>query len=419
MEQLPFLTDLTILLIVGIVCTVLAKKLQISNVLLLILAGIGLTQIPYPERTLFQFPPAFLTIIATITLVIVLFDSSARFKWKIVDQVTGKALKLATVFLIVNAFLLSIAVSYIFEIKNLFLILIFSATMAATSADVSLTMLKKYSTHKIVEILRIESIINTPLTVLIPFIIIDLMKTIKVEGSLVIITTLFEQLKPFITQFVAGIGAGVLVGLILGKIIKQGFNEKFSPLILLTAALLTYVLAENLGGNGVLAVTVMGLFFGNYYIKQNDDMYSFSTLFGNILMILVFMLVGIGMKINTISKDFFVNSLILFGIYLIIRLLCVYISFSDDNYNFKEKLFMTVNMPKGIAVATVAFALAAHIAAYPEMTVILDLIVLFILYSIFLSTLFIRFGDYFPTTSSDDEHATEKKKSKIISKYMK
>src|SRR3989338_7856369 len=255
MEQLPFLTDLTILLIVGIVCTVLAKKLQISNVLLLILAGIGLTQIPYPERTLFQFPPAFLTIIATITLVIVLFDSSARFKWKIVDQVTGKALKLATVFLIVNAFLLSIAVSYIFEIKNLFLILIFSATMAATSADVSLTMLKKYSTHKIVEILRIESIINTPLTVLIPFIIIDLMKTIKVEGSLVIITTLFEQLKPFITQFVAGIGAGVLVGLILGKIIKQGFNEKFSPLILLTAALLTYVLAENLGGNGVLAVT--------------------------------------------------------------------------------------------------------------------------------------------------------------------
>ena len=119
MEQLPFLTDLTILLIVGIVCTVLAKKLQISNVLLLILAGIGLTQIPYPERTLFQFPPAFLTIIATITLVIVLFDSSARFKWKIVDQVTGKALKLATVFLIVNAFLLSIAVSYIFEIKNL------------------------------------------------------------------------------------------------------------------------------------------------------------------------------------------------------------------------------------------------------------------------------------------------------------
>ena len=155
--------------------------------------------------------------------------------------------------------------------------------MVGTSPDVVLSMLKNEK-HKIVEFLRIESIINTPLTVLMPFILLDLYNTLNLQE--VIFSKLLEQLKPFITQFVVGIGAGVLIGLIISKVMKKAYSETLSPLALVTAALLTYILAENLGGNGVLAVTVMGLLFGNFYVKQKEQLYSFSTIFENSLLIL-------------------------------------------------------------------------------------------------------------------------------------
>lgn len=403
MESLPFLTDLTIILLVGIICTVLARYLRISNVLLLIFAGIGLTQITVPGRTLFNFPPAFLAIIAIIALVIIVFDSSARFKWKLVDQLTGKALKLATVFLFVNAFLLSIAVSYIFHVDNLFLILIFAATMGATAADVCLNLFKSHTGNRIIELLRIESIINTPLTVLIPFIILDLMKALSAEnqGSALLLNTLFEQLKPFISQFVVGIGAGVLIGLILGKIFKKGVSDSFSPLLLIASAFLAYILAEHLGGNGILAVAVTGLFFGNYYVEQKKELYSFSMLFGNFLMILVFILVGIGFKIEGITQTFFLNSLKLFGVYILIRFLAVCISTLHDKITFKERLFMTFIMPKGIGVATVIFALSTQIAVYPELKSIIDLMVLFVLYSLVLATITAPFTQFWLGKTSD------------------
>ncbi len=396
MESLPFITDITIILLTGILGTVLAKYLKISNVLVLILAGIGLGYVSFPGRKLFDFSPDFLTIIAIIALVVVIFDSSARFKWKLVDQLTGRALKLAIVFLFINAFLLSIAVSYLFHFDNLFLILIFAATMGATAADVCLMLFRTTGNNnhnKIIELLRIESIINTPLTVLLPFIIFDLMKVLPQENT-ILLTTLFEQLKPFINQFVVGIGAGVLVGLILGKIFKNGVSENFSPLLLIGSAFLTYVLAEHLGGNGILAVTVTGLFFGNYYLEQKKELYSFSTLFGNFLMIIVFIMIGIGFKITGISQVFFFNSLKLFGIYIIIRFLAVYTSSLHDKVTFKERLFMTLVMPKGIGVATVIFALSTQLGSYPELKTIIDLMILFVLYTLVLATIVAPFAGF-------------------------
>ena len=49
---------------------------------------------------------------------------------------------------------------------------------------------------------------------------------------------------------------------------KKQYSEILSPVTLIASTILTYILAEELGGNGVLAVTTLGLFFGNVYIKR-------------------------------------------------------------------------------------------------------------------------------------------------------
>jgi NhaP-type Na+/H+ or K+/H+ antiporter len=163
-------------------------------------------------------------------------------------------------------------------------------------------------------------------------------------------------------------------------------------LAIIAAALLTYVLAENLGGNGVLAVTTLGLVFGNIYIEHKKKLQEFSATFSEFLEIFVFVLIGLVISIP-LTYNFLIPSLILFLIYILIRFIAIQLSFIKSNITQKEKLFMTLNMPKGIAVAVVAFTLAT--IPIPGLKPILDLILVFIIYSIILSTIATKFSRYF------------------------
>ena len=267
---------------------------------------------------------------------------------------------------------------------------LFSALMSGTDPAAVLAMFGK-TKIKLFEFLEVESLLNTPLVVLLPFIIIDLMNKIKLGG--IIGGDILNQLFPFagdlLLRLIAGIGAGVLVGLIIFKIMKKEYSEKLSPLALIAAALLTYILAEGLGGNGVLAVTTMGLFFGNVYIKQKPQLMEFSSLFANSLEILVFVLVGFIISVPLTSK-FLITSFVLFVISLFIRHMAILIVFRQSPYTLSEKVFMSLNVQKGIAVAVVAFTLT--ILNIPAIDLVLNMILMFMLYSIILSTIMVRFS---------------------------
>jgi len=408
-EYLVYLTSIAVILLIGLFIALLSKKIKMSNLLLLLVTGIALSKMTYYGERLFSFSHTFLTALAVLALVMIIFDAASRFKWKTIDAYTIKALKLSLFFLFLNLIILSAATYYLFDIGNVLLALIFASIMVGTSPDVVLSMLKNEK-HKIVEFLRIESIINTPLTVLMPFILLDLYNTLNLQE--VIFSKLLEQLKPFITQFVVGIGAGVLIGLIISKVMKKAYSETLSPLALVTAALLTYILAENLGGNGVLAVTVMGLLFGNFYVKQKEQLYSFSTIFENSLLILVFILVGIGIDVPFNDYMFWIKAFILFLIYLIIRYVSVAWAMKEQQLKFKEKMFMTLNIPKGIAVAVVAFTLTTQIAEIPKLGIVLNLIVIFMLFSMVLATFVSKFDHWFLDTPKEVLEAIKKKENK-------
>ncbi len=380
MDALFYLTSFAILLVIGILCTILSEKIKLPNILLLVLTGILIGHIRYYGRQLIQFSPIFLTSVGILALVMIIFDASSRFKLREFDTFSFRALKLVGIFLILNLILLTISVSLIFNVSNIFLAMMFAALMSGTAPDVVLTMLKQ-TKNRVIELLNIESIINTPLIVLIPFIILDLFQDYSKEFFF---SKFLESAGPFLQQFVTGIGAGILVGIVIFKIMRTKYSERLSPLALITAALITYILAENLKGNGVLAVTTLGLFFGNVYVREKETLHEFSYMFANSLEIIVFILLGIIIDFP-LEFWFISKSILLFIIYLVIRYMSVQLCFSKLNYSFKEKLFMTLNIPKGIAVAVVVFILATY--NIPGIITLLDIIVAFIVYSIILSTI--------------------------------
>ncbi len=389
MEALIYLTYLGIILLLGLLLTILAKLIKIPNILLLIFLGIALNQIHYQGAPLISFPIIFLTSISILALVLVVFDAASRFKIKEFDTFSLQALKLVFFFLIFNLIFLTLFTMLLFsEIQSFWLALLFAALMSGTDTVVALATLKE-NKSRVAELLEIESILNTPFVIVITFIIIDLMTSLQPE---LIVSQFIEQIGPFLQQIITGIGAGVLVGLLILKIMKRWYSETLSPLALITAALLTYILAENLGGSGVLAVTVTGLFFGNIYLKEKQSLYEFSTIFANSLEILVFVLVGLVISIP-LSVTFFVKALVLFILYLMIRFFTIHTCFLKSKYTLKEKIFMTLNVSKGISVAVITFTLTT--LGIPTIDPVLHLSLIFVIISIIIPTVLMPFSSYF------------------------
>jgi NhaP-type Na+/H+ or K+/H+ antiporter len=196
-----------------------------------------------------------------------------------------------------------------------------------------------------------------------------------------------------------GIGAGIFIAVILFKIIQKKYSVFYSPLAVIVAALLAYVLAENLDGNGVIAVVSLGIFFGNVYVREKIALLSTESILTKALFIFVFVLIGLLIKIP-LTKEFFISSLILFAVYLVIRYISAAVSFMKDKMSAKEIIFIALNAPKGLSTVAVVFLFAINnipgsVYYIPGIDIVLNITLMFVLYSIVLSSIVCSFQSWF------------------------
>ncbi|HDD70856.1 MAG TPA: hypothetical protein ENF94_01700 [Candidatus Woesearchaeota archaeon] len=375
-DALTIITAIAVLLFVGVVCSWIASRIRIPDVLLLLITGILFGVTKYKGQALIEFPRLFLTSVAVLALALVIFDSTARWRIKELDQLSLKSIKIGITTVILQVVLFPIAAHYVLGMP-VWLSILFGTIICGTGPEVLLPLEKEK--NKLLAVLKVESLFNTPLTVIFPFVVIDLMQNVKAQW----ITSLIEQLVPFVMKFIVGIGAGVFVGIILFKIMQKSYTDVYSSMAVIIAALLSYVLAENLGGSGVLAVTALGLFFGKTLQKQRTSLLSAETVLAKAMFIFVFVLLGLVIHLP-LNKTFFIQSLTLYGAYLLIRFIGIVIS-TRKEHTFKERIFLTLNSPKGIATATVVFILAVY--NIEGMNMVLDLTLAIVLYSLVLSSI--------------------------------
>jgi CPA1 family monovalent cation:H+ antiporter len=395
-DPISIVTLIAVVLLVGIIVSWFAGKVKLPDVLFLLLAGMALGLPTIAGKRLIGFSDPFVASISVIALALIIFGSTAKIKLKEVDSWSLRALKLTFTFTFLHLIIFSTAVHFFVGFPWGISILI-ASILAGTSPDIILQLLADCK-HKIVELLKLESIFNTPLTVIIPFIVLDLMSGTVSAG---VTEEFLARLAPFLTTIVAGIGAGVVVALILMKIMQRATNTSYGYLAVLVSVLLTYVLAEGLKGNGVLAVTTLGLFFGNSTIKDKAQLLTFENLLAKVLYIFVFMLLGSLIVELPLTATFFYQSFSLFLIYLIVRFIAVWLSVHKDT-PMKEIVYATLNAAKGIATATVIFTFVVLTKIRPDYAVLIpfidsirDISLAIILYSIVLAAITELFSKYF------------------------
>lgn len=402
-----YLTELSwfaLLLLTGIISTLIAQKLRLPEVLLLIIIGLIIGNLKFNIQEL--IPYNILAVLILFALIMIVFESSSKFKIREIQKLYPHALKLTVIFIFSNLILLTIFTQLLFadqilEMKSIFLSMFFSALMCGTDPSVMLSVLKE-SKNKLIEILKIESIINTPTTVLIPILILNFYFG-KVEAASFVIK--------FLQQIITGVGAGLVIGYIVIKILNKLKIEFGSALLIIGIAVGTYTLTEQIGGSGILAITAFGLIYGHSKVKEKVAMQKFGDIFTEFLTILVFILLGMVIKIP-LTPSFILKTLLLFGIYLLIRHLAINITFKKSKLTDKEKLFMSLNVPKGITVAVVVFILISY--KNPSLEIIQSLALTFILYSIILSSIVSKFGNHFLRLEETSKTTLKKLKTKKV-----
>ena len=388
LEAITVLTQLAVLLLIGIAGSALAHKLKISNVFLLLVVGtfIGAT------TDLFSFDSVFLVGLAILTLAMVVFEGTTKFSLRQLDNYSGPALHLTGWYLLLVCTFVGVA-SYFLFFEGLtgaiILSFVLATALAGTDAS-SIVLILRKTKGRLVRLLTVESVINTPLMVLLPFIVLEL---IEKSFSLAHVSDLLMQL-------IVGVGAGVVVGIILFKALRRYYAKDLSSVAVVAGALTSYLLAENLGGSGVLAVAVLGIIFGNVTIKNKEELNTFSFAFSSILEILVFLLIGIlvGGSMQY-SWHLLLSSLAIYLCIVVARAIATALVFGKEN-TLEENIFLTLSMPRGIAVAVLIFIFSSPLYASLIPEILVHVLFLVTAYSILVATIVAWWWDAFTHETS-------------------
>jgi NhaP-type Na+/H+ or K+/H+ antiporter len=275
------LISLALVLLIGYGLEAIARTLKIPSSLLLIAGGLLLSNI-----SLLVFPSSLLSSMAILTLAFVVFDKSSRIKLRLKDKTLKKAIPMMILFavlcIIVAGFIGTTAFGIPFKTALLLAFVLFGGVLDPAHFH--------HYKQKIREILHSESALTTLTGIILFFIILNLLPTIT-SGPI------YNTLITLFLRIITGIGTGFFVGILLFKLLRSAhFGEAISILV---AIIVAYGLSEQIGGEGMISVAVLGLFYGNLVKSQPLELLPLHGHFTRFITIFIFMFLGIALKFPT------------------------------------------------------------------------------------------------------------------------
>jgi NhaP-type Na+/H+ and K+/H+ antiporter len=168
--------------------------------------------------------------------------------------------------------------------------------------------------------------------------------------------TTFNNALYFIKYLLIGLGMGILVGIIVFKSLKKHVITPGHEIGLIAVAIAVYIITEQLAGSGLFAVMILGIFFGNSYVRKTAQMHSFSPYIFKSLEMLIYLMIGLVIPI-IFSGRLLLQALLIFIIYLVLRFIIIYLHYR--HHSMQNKLLLTL-APKGMIVGIMILVLGAY-----------------------------------------------------------
>lgn len=236
--------------------------------------------------------------IGTIALCIILFSGGMDTKVSEVRPVLAQGLSLATLGVLLTAFItggLVWGVSRIFggQVEISFLTaLLLAAAMSSTDSASVFSILRAKGLHlknNLRPMLELESGSNDPMAYILTITLIDILKDTSSQPNILSI----------IGSIVVQIFIGVLMGYVIGKLIVWGINKleinnvSMYPILILTCCLFIFSATYFLRGNSYLAVYVGGIVIGNSKFVHKRSIMKFFDGLTWLCQLLMFLTLGL------------------------------------------------------------------------------------------------------------------------------
>lgn len=307
-----------------------------------LLAGAGGTGVAHidPGHGMIHF-------IAECTLILVLFVDAARIDLGDVRRDHNLPKRMLVIGLPLTMLGGALMALWLFPAFSLWEAALLAALLAPTDAALGQSVVSARAVPtRIRQAINIESGLNDGIAL--PAVLLFASLASAMQGSA------GEWLQFGLLQLVLGPLVGIIAGTIgavaLDRTITRGWmGDSYQGIAILALAVLIYVAAELIGGNGFLAVFIGGMVFGNRLTHACTFLFEFMETEGQLLMLITFLIFGAVMLPHALEHAGVEHLVYALLSLTVIRMLPVLVSLIASGVRLPTQLFLGWFGPRGLA----------------------------------------------------------------------
>lgn len=288
-------------------------------------------------------------VIAELTLILVLFTDAARIDLNRVRRDHDLPTRMLVIGLPLAIVAGTMVATWLFPAFSFWEAALLAALLAPTDAALGQSVISdKAVPVRIRQAINIESGLNDGIALPVVLLLAALAGT--AQGT----TQASEWLQFGVLQLTIGPITGIAIAYVgarsLDAAIERGWSSPtFQGIGILSLAILTYVAAELIGGNGFIAAFVGGMVFGHSVRNSCTFLFEFMETEGQLLMLITFLIFGAALLPEAIEH---LNpTILLYAVVSLtaIRMIPISISLMGSGLSLPSHLFLGWFGPRGLA----------------------------------------------------------------------
>jgi cell volume regulation protein A len=346
-------------LAIGTLTGFVAQKIKVPDVALFLLVGmligpemLGLVDI--------KATSALNQVILLFGASYILFDGGASLRLDVLKQVWITIVIIATVGVLITAFITGVAAYYVFGIPFIVALLL-GSTLASTDPATLVPIFRQVTIRdRVAQTVMSESAFNDAMGAIVTFGVLGIAMG---TNGFSFVDSAFE----FAKQTVVGLLAGALLGYLAALLIaheRWAFLKEYGPIVSIVAVLAAYFAADGLQASGFMAVFVFGIFIGNKDSfgfsmgateQRRLDEFVSTTAF--IMRLFIFILLGAQVDFGLMRENIAGGIVVVLLFMLIARPVTVFACALPDRrakWSMNEMLFMCWTRETGVIPAALA-----------------------------------------------------------------
>ncbi len=334
-----------VILILALFAIRLSNRHGIPALLLFIVLGMafGLLGLDFND---FEFSDG----LATVALMVIMFYGGFGTNWKMAKPVAREAIVLSSLGVVTTALLTGLFCHFVLGMKLIEGMLIGSIVGSTDYASVSNILRSKnlnlkYNTAPLLEL---ESGSNDPTAYTMTMVFLSVILGSDMSVPLLVLS-----------QVALGLVGGFVCAFLIGKYLKSISVQEdgLSAVFMAAAVLITYAATSVIGGNGYLALYILGIMLGNMEFRGKRDVVFFFDGLTEIMQIALFFVLGLLSNFQSFIKTFPIALFIMLFMTILARPLSVWGLMLP--FKLKRNQLNMISLASIRGAAAIAFAIMA------------------------------------------------------------